>query len=218
MWGRLAACGRLAIGPAAFFEKIRAPHALSGVTTHTSRRLPHYTAVGEPLFLTWRLHGSLPTNRPFPSPTTAGQAFLTMDRMLDTATSGPLYLRRPEIAKMVIDAIRYREQNSQYRLHSYVVMANHVHLLITPAVPVSNLMQSLKRFTAREGNRMLGLTGQPFWQDESYDRSVRDNGEFQRIVRYIEMNPVKAGLVATPEAFPWSSAGCLGQDGILRGS
>jgi hypothetical protein len=53
---------------------------------------------------------------------------------------------------------------------------------------------------------MLGLVGQPFWQDESYDRLVRNQTEFDRIVNYIEMNPVKAGLVAKPEDFPWSSA------------
>ena len=94
-----------------------------------------------------------------------------------------------------------------YQIHTYIVMANHVHLLITPCVEVSRLMQSLKRFAAWEGNRMLGHTGQPFWQDESYDRLVRDEAEFQRITRYIEMNPVKAGLAAKPEDFPWSSAG-----------
>lgn len=94
-----------------------------------------------------------------------------------------------------------------YQIHTYIVMANHVHLLITPCVEVSRLMQSLKRFTAWEGNRMLGHTGQPFWQDESYDRLVRDEAEFQRITRYIEMNPVKAGLAAKPEDFPWFSAG-----------
>jgi len=105
---------------------------------------------------------------------------------------------------MVVGAIRYRQEClGHYQLHAYVVMAN----LITPHVEVSRLMQSLKRFTAREANRMLGLTGQPFWQDESYDRLVRDQTEFQRIVRYIEMNPVKSGLAATPEDFPWSSAG-----------
>ena len=85
-------------------------------------------------------------------------------------------------------------------------MANHVHLLATPLVEVPKLTQSLKRFTAREGNRILGLTGQPFWQDESYDRVVRDEPEFRRIARYIEMNPVKAGIVSTPEQFLWSSA------------
>jgi len=79
-------------------------------------------------------------------------------------------------------------------------------------------MRSLKRFTVGEANRILGLIGQAFWQDESYDRLVRDEDEFHRIARYTEMNPVNAGLVATPEEFPWSSAGRAGsppQDGIL---
>jgi hypothetical protein len=67
-------------------------------------------------------------------------------------------------------------------------------------------MQSLKRFTAREGNRILSPTGQPFWQAESYDHLVRNETGFQRIVNYIEMNPVSAGLVGFSEEFPWSSA------------
>jgi putative transposase len=94
-----------------------------------------------------------------------------------------------------------------YELHSYVVMANHVHLLITPRVELAKVTHSLKRFTAREANRILALTGTPFWQDESYDRLVRDGAGFQRIRRYIEYNPVRAGLVAIPEDYPWSSAG-----------
>ena len=128
-----------------------------------------------------------------------------MDRVLDTASIGPLFPRMPEIAKMVMDAIHYRDQRT-YQLHSFVVMPNHVHRLMTPLEPVSKVMQSLKRFTAREGNRMLGLTGQPFWQDESYDRLVRNDSEFERIVHYIERNPVTAGLAPTPGEFPWSSA------------
>jgi putative DNA methylase len=68
-------------------------------------------------------------------------------------------------------------------------------------------MRSLKRFTARQANRMLGLTGSPFWQDESYDRLVRTGDEFDRIARYIEMNPVHAGLVSEPEQFPWCTTG-----------
>ena len=91
-----------------------------------------------------------------------------MDRLLDNARTGPLTLRQPGIAKVVVDAIHYRD-GGPYDLHNYVVMPNHVHLLITPRLPVSQLMQSLKRFTARENNRIPGLTGQPFWQDESYD-------------------------------------------------
>ncbi len=93
-----------------------------------------------------------------------------------------------------------------YKLYSYVVMPNHVHMLITPLIEASVLMHSLKRFTARQANRMLGLTGRPFWQSESYDRLVRDRTEFERIASYIERNPVTAGLVTGPEEFPWSSA------------
>jgi REP element-mobilizing transposase RayT len=159
------------------------------------------------MFLTWRLHGSLPAERNFPPATTSGQAFVAMDRILDTIRTGPFYLRIPEIASMVVDAIRCREQCLRhYDLHAYVVMPNHVHLLITPLIEVCKVMQSLKRFTAREGNRILGLTGHPFWQDESFDRLVRNGTEFERIADYIEMNPVTAGLAATPEEFRWSSS------------
>jgi REP element-mobilizing transposase RayT len=128
-----------------------------------------------------------------------------MDRPLDDARTGPLHLRNPEIAKLMVDAIHHRNGES-YQLHNYVVMANHVHLLATPHLPLPKLMHSLKRFTAFEANRILGLTGRPFWQDESYDRVVRDQKEFTRIASYIEMNPVRAGLVPNSEDFKWSSA------------
>ena len=130
-----------------------------------------------------------------------------MDRVLDQAEIGSRFLGRPEIADLVVSAILYRDRNLQhYRHHSYAVMPNHFHLLVTPRIAVSKLMQSLKRFTACQSNQILGRTGQPFWQDESYDRLVRNDREFRRIVQYIEMNPVRAGLVTAPEMFPWSSA------------
>jgi hypothetical protein len=53
---------------------------------------------------------------------------------------------------------------------------------------------------------MLGFSGRPFWQHESYDRRVRTPEEFGKIQRYIENNPVKAGLATTPEDYRWSSA------------
>ena len=130
-----------------------------------------------------------------------------MDSILDRATGGPLYLRRPEIASLIVDAIRHgQDQMLYYRLHAYVVMANHVHLLVTPLVEVARITHSIKRFTARAANQVLGSTGQSFWQDESYDHLVREQSEFERIVRYIENNPVKAGLVGEAHEFPWSSA------------
>jgi len=171
------------------------------------RRLPHFHLVGSPVFLTWRLAGSLPENRHFPSDLQSGEAFAAMDRLLDRAQTGPRYLRRPEIANLVVEAVHFRARSmGHFQLHHYAVMPNHVHLLVTPAVPVSKLMHSLKRYTAREANRVLGLSGKPFWQDESYDRLVRDHSEFDRIARYIEWNPVRSGLAAVPEAYAWSSA------------
>jgi len=128
-----------------------------------------------------------------------------MDRILDQARSGPLYLRNPEVAQLLVDAMIYRQGHLQ--LHAYVIMVNHVHVLITPRVEVSQLMHSLKRYRARKANQILGLTGHPFWQEESYDHLVRDEMEFRRIADYIELNPVKAGLVTAREEFPWSSAG-----------
>src|SRR5690242_5346339 len=126
-----------------------------------ARRLPHYHSIGQPIFLTWRLHGSLPANRNFSALTTSGQAFVAMDRLLDARRIGPLSLRQPEIASMVVEAIHHREPR-EYRLHSYVVMPNHVHLMVTPLLEISKIVHSLKLFTARKGNSTLGLTGQPF--------------------------------------------------------
>jgi REP element-mobilizing transposase RayT len=191
--------------PIAFTENFAVGFHFLIVTEFHTRRLPHWHAFGRSIFLTWRLHGSLPVSRRFPTKISSGQAFVAMERLLDNAMTGPRYLGRPEIAVIVEDAIVSRH-GRQYELHCWVVMPNHVHLLITPLENVSKAMQSLKRFTARECNRAFGLTGQPFWQEESYDRLVRDSAEFARIARYIEMNPVKCGLALTPEEFPWSSA------------
>jgi REP element-mobilizing transposase RayT len=85
-------------------------------------------------------------------------------------------------------------------------MPNHVHVLFSPHVPLPRIMRSIKAFTAREANRILGRSGNPFWQDESFDHWIRDNAAFQRAVAYIESNPVKAGLVDRANEWPWSSA------------
>jgi type I restriction enzyme R subunit/putative DNA methylase len=130
-----------------------------------------------------------------------------MERQLDEARSGPLHLQRPEIAKLVVEGLHYGVVMGRYDLGAFVVMANHVHALLLPRVDPSVIMKSLKGFTARRANRLLGYTGQPFWQAESYDHWVRDEVEYGRIVQYIENNPVKAGLVERAEEFPWSSAG-----------
>jgi putative transposase len=176
--------------------------------THYERRLPHWDLVGHAVFVTFRLHGSLPASRVFPPERlTSGKAFVAIDRILDKSTSGPLYLRMPDIAALLVAALRDGEQRfHRYQMHSFVVMPNHVHILVTPQVVATRWLGPLKGFTAHEAKRMLGLSGQPFWQDESYDHLVRSDAEFERIRAYIESNPVKAGLVAAQESWQWSSA------------
>lgn len=138
---------------------------------------------------------------------TPGEKFLRIDRQLDRATSGPLWLRDPRVASAFVQKLRLEELVFHHcLLHAFVVMSNHVHLLIHPRVEVNRMMKALKGVTARVANQILGRTRQSFWQDESFDHWVRDDVEFQRIKSYIEGNPVKAGLVASPEDWPWSSA------------
>jgi putative DNA methylase len=160
------------------------------------------------MFVTFSLRGALPKERVFPpGVVSSGKAFVAMDRLMDHARTGPLWMKVPEIAELVAGAILDGEGRfRRYELHAYVVMANHVHLLVTPNVPATKWLGPLKGYTAHEANRILARTGQAFWQEESYDHLVRSAEEFQCIRRYIENNPVTAGRVTTPEEYHWSSA------------
>lgn len=183
--------------------------------TFYARNLPHWHPEAQALFITWRLHGSLPKevlqameiDRRNKKKLSAGKAFRIADQMLDRAQSGPLWLKDPRIARSIVDSLRRGDAElKHYRLHAFVVMANHVHALLTPLVAVRRITNGIKGVTSREANRILHRTGQPFWQVESYDHWVRNEDEFQRIRAYIENNPVAAGVVARPEDWAWSSA------------
>ena len=180
--------------------------------TFYCRHLPHLYSADHPIFLTWCLHNSLPQNRTFPAPAlTSGQAFATLDGLLDETRTGVFYLRQPAIADMVVEVIHHNADDlKRYELHAFAVMPNHVHMLISPLIPLPKLTRTLKGYTAKLANQMLGLTGTPFWQEESYDHLVRDEAGFHRIKNYIERNPVRAGLVAEASDYPWSSASRAG--------
>jgi len=171
----------------------------------SARRLPHWYAIDRPLFITFRLHGSLPSGREFPAESlTSGEAFLSVDRLLDAARVGPTYLAMPSVAQIVVDSLQYCGERD-YRLHAWVVMPNHIHMLTTPRTEVSRFMRRLKGYTARQANRVLTRTGQGFWQEESYDHLIRTAEEFRKIEGYILNNPVKAGLALSIEEYRWSS-------------
>ncbi len=84
-------------------------------------------------------------------------------------------------------------------------MPNHVHMLIFPKVEMAELMRQLKGRTAKTANQILGRSGQPFWQSESFDHWCRNVAEMRKVRQYIVMNPVKARLVARAQDWPWSS-------------
>jgi len=198
------------------------------------RNLPQWDVPGGTYFLTFCLAGSLPAsgllaigNRwraaALRSPphgvsvaawqrTCAAHAFRETDRLLDVSP-GACWLADPRIASVVEESLLYRD-GRDYRLIAYVIMPSHCHIVFATGdvtglgghdVSRERITQSLKRYTARECNRLLGRRGE-FWQPESYDRVVRDDAELERIVLYVEQNPVKAGLCERPEDWSFSSA------------
>lgn len=135
--------------------------------------------------------------------------FAKWDAALDREQQTERWLQRDDIAKVVADAMHYLD-GRKYTLIAYCIMPNHVHVVFEPLLEkperyytLGNIMQSLKGYTAWKANQILGRKG-AFWQDESYDHVVRDEQELQRIVEYVLMNPVKAGLVTQPEDWKWS--------------
>ncbi|HLA09915.1 MAG TPA: transposase [Pyrinomonadaceae bacterium] len=119
---------------------------------------------------------------------------------------GSCFLKDEQIAFMVQNAL-LKFDGVRYRLHAWVVMPNHLHLLMTrfDEFEIKNLMQAFKSYTAHQANKILGRKGE-FWMDDYFDRWTRDERHFRATVRYIENNPVKAGLCAKPEEWPFCSA------------
>jgi putative DNA methylase len=107
---------------------------------------------------------------------------------------GQCFLRDPRIAAMVQESLVTFDR-LRYELFAWVIMPNHTHSLLTPnqTWSLQRLIHSHKSYTAHEANRILNRQGQ-FWMTEYFDRYIRDSEHFWNVVRYIENNPVKAGL------------------------
>lgn len=180
------------------------------------RRLPHWIPDQAIIFLTWRLAGSLPQPSPDIDVTdnTAHLRLLQQDGQLDRRHCGPAWLQDPRIASIVSNALRHGETVRQfYTLHAWVIMPNHIHVILEPRIALPTIMRWLKGRTGRVANRILGRTGKPFWQDESFDHWVRSREELRQLIGYVERNPVKAKLVQAEEDWPWSSARLRADDG-----
>ncbi len=189
----------------------------------TCRHLPHVDAPGHFQHVAFHLADSLPR-----------AALLRMERdlahlpayqrsqtkarrievMLD-AGRGSCLLAQPTCARIMVETLLFGD-GTRYQLHAWVVMPNHVHVLVRQDEnhPLSRIVQSWKRHSSREirrlGNDANRQTAGPhagIWQRDYWDRYIRNDRHFAAVEEYIRLNPVKAGLVPTPEDWPYGSAG-----------
>jgi len=205
--------------------------------------LPHCDHPGLLQVITYHLADSLPAAvleqidaelRSLPPERQNSQRRTLVDAWLD-AGHGSCVLRLPQAAACVVDTWRHFA-GERYDLIAWVVMPNHVHVLIRTheGVALGKIVQSWKSYTGRRIREMLedmsragaecaqtGRAGarrsrdrraparpsQGVWMREYWDRYIRDERHFQAAVDYIHQNPVKAGLVGKAEDWPWSSAG-----------
>ncbi|MCK4343511.1 MAG: hypothetical protein KAY37_17495, partial [Phycisphaerae bacterium] len=158
-----------------------------GEELQTRGNLPHIQKPGKTYFVTFRLRqGELP----------------------------------PTARDIALDACRFW-QGKKMNLHIAAVMPNHVHMLLTPfeiesgeAVPLGELLHSIKSFSSNEINKLLGRSGS-LWLDENWDRIMRSQKEFVETWEYIETNAERAGL---GEAYRWIWKGTTGfeETGLVR--
>ena len=171
--------------------------------------LPHLDLPGLVQFINYRLDDAMPTNLRH-----EWAALLEIDDELKRRTKIEGYLDRgrgscllrDERAAAIVEENWLHFDGRHYRLLAWVVMPNHVHLLVESwQTPQSQLIKDWKGFSARGINRVLNRRGK-LWQVDYWDRYIRDEAHYRRVVHYIESNPVKAGLVKSPEQWPFTSA------------
>jgi type I restriction enzyme R subunit/putative DNA methylase len=191
--------------------------------------LPHFDAAGLIQHITFHLADSLPREaiarmqhelESFTERQRAVEQRKRIQELLDSGL-GSCILCREDCARIVEDSLLFGD-GDRYRLLAWVVMPNHVHVLIQqlPDWPLGKVVQSWKRHTTREIRHLpspdnLGSLGPPsctrqpsapVWQRDYWDRFIRDERHFLAAKLYIENNPVAAGLVPKAEAWPWGSA------------
>lgn len=168
------------------------------------RNLPHLYFNDGIYFITSRLINSIPIEKLEQlknetkniSDGKQKRLFKKYDVLMDSGEYGDKYLKNPKCAEIVKDTLHYPD-GKEYKLICYCIMPNHFHLvfeLLQNNKGISKIMQSIKRISARDCNTILSRSG-AFWQDESFDRWVRDEKELYFVIRYILLNPVTAGLV-----------------------
>lgn len=175
----------------------------------SQHKLPHWQQGEAWIFVTWRQTDSIPATKlrdwkeerdawlrhhPKPWDDATEREFqnrflVQFGRWLDLS-HGSCVLREPENRRIVTDALHHFD-GERYRLGSYVVMPNHIHVLFSPISPhpLPRIVQSWKRHSARLINARLDRTGESLWQPDYFDRLIRSSEHLQRVIKYIRNNP-----------------------------
>ena len=127
----------------------------------------------------------------------------------------PLF-RDPQKAELMMDVLEHYREQKKYELHEFVIMPDHLHLLITPSADISleRAVQLIKGgFSYRLGKTKRGL----IWRESFTNHRIRDEQDYARHSEYIRMNPVRARLSPTPEAYPYSSGSTELPKAIIAG-
>ena len=178
------------------------------------RHLPHWRQPGATYFVTFRLADSLPQEklevlrmfradwlRKNPTPKADALSKFSLENMrrieawLDKGM-GSCHLKEEIVSRELIETMHHFD-DVRYQLSCYVVMPNHVHVIVRPSFSDSAdlevILRGWKGYSARGINRLLRRNGS-LWQDESFDRIVRNEEHLYRAVQYIGANPLRAGL------------------------
>ncbi len=188
--------------------------------------IPHFDAPEILQFITFRLHDSMPGKimeswkqelSIQPKQKRENELRSRILKYVDQG-EGQCYLKHPKVSELMEDALIHGD-GQRYSLLSWVVMPNHVHVLIevNGQASLSSIVQTWKSFVAHQANQVLDRQG-AFWYREYYDRFIRDREHYLNVISYIHHNPVKAGLCASPENWRWSSAWRLGHSQVQTAS
>lgn len=123
----------------------------------------------------------------------------------NTKDRRPIFTER-SCCQIVIDGISFLRTGLGHKVHAYVLMPAHMHLVVTPkeCSDISQVIHSLKLHTAREIGALLGAKG-GIWQARFYERALRTAKDLEEAMAYVHNNPIKAGLAGRPEDYDWSS-------------
>ncbi|MCM8535339.1 MAG: transposase [Lentisphaeraceae bacterium] len=168
--------------------------------------LPHYDANHTLQFITYRLADSLPHHI---NSEESNLTFQTIDTTLDQ-NLGSCLLQYPDIALIIKENWLHFNQK-EYDILSYVIMPNHVHMLIkTQKAPLTKILHSWKSYTSKkiyqklqESTFDIHTISKNIWQEEYWDTFIRDEAHLNKVLAYIADNPIKAGLVNNISDYPW---------------